>query len=454
MSKRKIKVYFVPHQDDELLTMGIDICTSVLNGDEVHVVLCTDGSKSKVRQRLNNGQTCWKHEGIHCYDLNEEEFVQARDTEFFDSCLALGVKKECIHIPSKRDVDGSLSMYRAETIMKHMIEQIGKEILICTIAPNNGSSQHKDHKTIGSAAHKLLNLGNVQEVKFFVEPYHYLEIYENPRLIPFEPDILTAQNEIREKVFQAIQSYKYWNPEKKRYAVGFHSVTNEFKDYLNNPQNISYVLRNKGSMTLFEKLDEQHRKWKKLQKQRQYYYYMNRCEAPDFKNMRLVFANDEKTYQFLCEQYGMKLREKDVERIQMGSLFYGLSNEEGMMVSTGWVAWKHHFYIGEMDFGFEMKYSDSAILYDFNTKPEYRGNGYYGLLLRGIVSNFKEAQNFIIYTSPDNFASDRGILKAGFEKEGTFCSLDGSMERYLKNLGFVSLKRKYVLKGLFVRKEA
>ena len=36
--KQKTMLYFAPHQDDELLTMGIDICNSVFKKWDVHVI--------------------------------------------------------------------------------------------------------------------------------------------------------------------------------------------------------------------------------------------------------------------------------------------------------------------------------------------------------------------------------------------------------------------------------
>ncbi len=48
----KTVLYFSPHQDDELLSMGIGICNSVSRGMDVHIILCTDGSKCPVRTKL------------------------------------------------------------------------------------------------------------------------------------------------------------------------------------------------------------------------------------------------------------------------------------------------------------------------------------------------------------------------------------------------------------------
>ena len=94
----KTVLYFIPHQDDELLTMGIDIVNSVNLGMDVHVILCVNGSKSSVKKTLNNGKTCSFHKNKHTYDLIFRDFVSARDREFIESCICLGIPISNIHI--------------------------------------------------------------------------------------------------------------------------------------------------------------------------------------------------------------------------------------------------------------------------------------------------------------------------------------------------------------------
>lgn len=230
--KKRTMLYFAPHQDDELLSMGIDICRSLKHGDDVHVILCSDGSKSYVRGLLGNGKNCKKHEGIHCYPLTTEEFVAARDREFRDSCHSLGVPEENIHIPQIRAIDGSVDVAFAENLMLGYLKKAGTDAIICTISPNNGPSQHRDHKALGYAAVNLMEKGAVHQVRLFIEPYHYAEIADDPRYTPAAPQALTAQTEVAEKIRNAIGAYSLWNPEQKRYAVGYHSVTTQFDDFL------------------------------------------------------------------------------------------------------------------------------------------------------------------------------------------------------------------------------
>ena len=452
--RKRTMLYFAPHQDDELLSMGIDICRSLKHGDDVHVILCSDGSKSYVRGLLGNGKNCKKHEGIHCYDLSIEEFIQARDREFKASCLALGVAEENIHIPKLRAVDGSMYRSNMEKLIMEHATTYGPNTVVCTLAPNNGPKQHKDHKTLGSAAANLLKAGKIRKVRFFVEPYHYTEIAENPRLIPIKPQILTASPETAEKIKAAIGAYSLWDPAHQRYAVGYHSVTNEFNDFLNTMRSCSYEEINPETATYTEKLFRQHRRWLKLREQKQLYYSIETCTPPDLGEMKLVsiLANQLDAYRTFCESHGITVTEKNLQRLRDGSSFWCLVSPENVMVSSGWLAWKQEMYVSETDFGFSTAASDAGILYNFETHPDYRGRGLYGQLLRGIICQAGEPREFIIYTAPDNNASSRGILKAGFRFDGALSASDGSLKRYLRQHGFTKIYRKHRLYGFRVTK--
>ena len=99
-------LFFAPHQDDELLTMGAYAQRAIARGADAHVVLCSDGAKSCVREVLADGQACSKHDGIHAFELDEEAFSDARDREFLSSCQAIGFRPSRIHFAPKRAVDG------------------------------------------------------------------------------------------------------------------------------------------------------------------------------------------------------------------------------------------------------------------------------------------------------------------------------------------------------------
>lgn len=221
-------LYFVPHQDDELLSMGIDICTALAKGKNVQVILCTDGAKSGIRKVLGNKGGCKWHQGKHVYDLSEEAFSKARDAEFTESCRALGVPQENIHFLPVRASDGTLDVGFTEAVIMHYLAYYGAKCTVCAIHFDNGETQHRDHKALGQAVYNLWQRGLIYKVRFFCEPYCQNEH------IHFIAK--SAPQECRPKLAKAIWAYSYWNPAQGRYAVGYHSVAKDFDDFERNMQ--------------------------------------------------------------------------------------------------------------------------------------------------------------------------------------------------------------------------
>lgn len=110
-------VFILPHQDDELLTMGAYATTLISRGEAPYALLCTDGSASRVRNILCDGKQCTKHEGEHRYQLDADAFCDARDYEFFESCCALGFRPSRIMAHPQRDKDGQLTEEKAESLI-------------------------------------------------------------------------------------------------------------------------------------------------------------------------------------------------------------------------------------------------------------------------------------------------------------------------------------------------
>ena len=247
MAPEKTILYFVPHQDDELLTMGIDICNSLNNRWNVHVVLCTDGSNSVVKDILCDRKTCDKHEGMHNYILTAEEFVRARDREFLESCKALGVKEENIHIPQLRYKDGELTVSDGKNIMLQFIEAAGDGCVVCTTDPDSAKRQHPDHKALGSAAKELFEEKKIHLLKLFMEPYHVSPYTVKLGRDDATPFVIQASQRVHKILEKAARSYSRWNPEHGRYGIGFHSVTTEFDDFLKNRLSYYRCYANKTS---------------------------------------------------------------------------------------------------------------------------------------------------------------------------------------------------------------
>ena len=236
-TSKKTILYFSPHQDDELLSMGVDICNSINEGHDVHVILCTDGSKCTVRHELANGKECDKCPGTHTYHLTEEDLTTARDEEFRESCRALGVEDGNVHILKKRFTDRELTVCNSKKTILHYLNVMGPDCVVCTLNPNlDNNKQHRDHKGLGYAAAELFNEGFIHELRLFTEPY-FSEFFQQ-RIDFIRGGIRTAVNTAtdlaQERIQKAAEAYSRWEPGVGRYAVGYHDIAKAFDALVKN----------------------------------------------------------------------------------------------------------------------------------------------------------------------------------------------------------------------------
>ena len=176
-----------------------------------------------------------------------------------------------------------------------------------------------------------------------------------------------------------------------------------------------------------------------------HFYTMTHCPQPDLGGLQCIHiaAHDSEGYRAFCGKFGIELMEKYLQRIEEGASFWCLVSETEVLAS-GWLAYRQPFYIRETDFAFQMADSDTGILFHFVTAPAHRGKGLYGKLLQSMVSRAEGPRRFFIYARPENQASCRGILKAGFHFDGVFPASDPDKTRqYLENLGYTHITRKF-----------
>lgn len=149
-------LFVVPHQDDELLTLGAAVSNHVDARHDVHIALLTDGGNSGVRPQLGMGKP---------------QFVSARDDEWRRSCRALGVPAEHLHISRMSTEDGQLTAARATDAISALLRHLpGAWVKTHTYRPLSG--RHPDHIAVGHAAHALWQAGVIANLRLYVEPYH------------------------------------------------------------------------------------------------------------------------------------------------------------------------------------------------------------------------------------------------------------------------------------------
>lgn len=235
-------LYFVAHQDDELLNTGVLLVKeAALYPEDTYVILCTDGSGSGVIRVLGDKRSCWLHGGTHDYPLSKKEFSAARDREFLASCSILGVKKENTVIHKNREIDGSLSEKAAESIILDVLSLFPGEndFRIRAVSPEFRGRQNPDHRAIGITAAKLFGKGLFRELLLVKDSCFEGNCREIFPEIDFREE--KAEGEHFIKIRAAADSYGLWAPEIGRFSIGRHSVNDEFEEIIKNPTVIYYI---------------------------------------------------------------------------------------------------------------------------------------------------------------------------------------------------------------------
>ena len=219
--------YFSPHQDDELLNLGTAMCRDIDAGHEVFCVLCTDGGASGARRLIGNGGTCSWHRGCHCCPMDAPAFSAARDREFTASCLAMGLPPEHIIIPADRAPDSKLTEDHAAELMRKAIYGFPAEnIEIKTLAEVTWQRQNPDHTAVARAALRLREENACAAVEEYLETILFPPPEGTDLLATLTPT--PAQ---RQRLLNAASNYCLWQPDQGRYAVGNHSVWDEFDEF-------------------------------------------------------------------------------------------------------------------------------------------------------------------------------------------------------------------------------
>lgn len=290
-------LWFVPHQDDEILTLGYGILEDIESGYDVHVILCTDGGGSGILGQWQNKDTCGICHTVHIIhsdidsedpNITREEFSKYRDFEFVNCCLHLGVKPENIHIlgiredklnldfdsPDKDIIDygryyrlkdgglgagykssdeDAVSVFNrgignAEKIVKGFINKIApnEQIALRCMHPLNdneagNTKQHKDHTGLGFG---VLNTAedddyknNIINLKTFVE--HYVYNGENFPTGTKQKFTKIYNDKYIKKLHDARQCYMKIDWDNGYHGVGYHSVKNLLN--ANEKDNLYYI---------------------------------------------------------------------------------------------------------------------------------------------------------------------------------------------------------------------
>jgi LmbE family N-acetylglucosaminyl deacetylase len=210
-SRKQKVVYYVPHQDDELLGMGVSIINHVKSGHDVHLVLMTNGTNSNVRKKMH---------------MSPRQFQQARNKEFTMSARMLGVKRSNLHFENLQD--GSVTKEQ----MKNVIMKYENRYPNAKHKAHSYYDKHNDHRSAGQALNELFNEGKINDARFYVNYGRY--------------DTKGITEKLATKsVGQLRMSAGAYNIKSSKggfYGIGYISAGSEmFKNVVNNPINIYHL---------------------------------------------------------------------------------------------------------------------------------------------------------------------------------------------------------------------
>lgn len=272
-------VYYVPHPDDETLSMGLHIASMIAAGNNVHVVFMSRGGTTGAKFVLNGVtalgavQTCgfhgWVHnpvrEGYEGAVLDKTEIALAR---LHEGVSAIGLLAS---MPAMGGVTpGNLTWSESglsdsfgggtlppapagvdavEAVMKEMIDLYPNAFHLTM----SESDQQPDHAACGAALRRLKSSTDLVPgrtityqallgaSKFFVSRLYWAN---SAGIYP--PEVMAAANgtlswyaaaqvgprytEMAAVAKRAQQAYSAWNPAEGAFAIGYHSVRSQFAD--------------------------------------------------------------------------------------------------------------------------------------------------------------------------------------------------------------------------------
>lgn len=210
--QRKI-LYVNPHQDDEVLTMGLSLLRDATNNRKnTYLMLMTDGSKSYAI-KLVNGRL--KSEGRR--EISVTEMVNARNREMIDCFTRMNGDKNNIIINSYKNLElKNEDVYRE--IEKFYNKYKNIELKTMAVNEYDKSKGAIDHKACRDGSLNFARNKNVKITLYSENGGKTMSITDNEK----------------NKIIHAAKAYTVYNPSAGRYAVGYTSVKHMFSRFENN----------------------------------------------------------------------------------------------------------------------------------------------------------------------------------------------------------------------------
>ncbi len=211
-------VFIAPHPDDETIGMAGAIREGLGQGRAVFIELMTHGEMSKVHEKLNDGGKDSWHTGTHHYKLTTQEFGDARVREFFEAAVRLGVTG--VHVHGFKN--GGLTPDDVASTIQYWVKRSTNldGVTALSLRGTAGAQDPQDQKGLPHPDHKAVWDALAASELPDVQGYCIYNYTQNKSTPDQTYDISPWCADKR----AALESYKVWNPDAGRFAVGEHSV--------------------------------------------------------------------------------------------------------------------------------------------------------------------------------------------------------------------------------------
>lgn len=214
--------YLIPHQDDEVLYIGIDINRDVRDGHNVNAILFTDGSRTSAIKAINKKLS---EQGLS--EITSEDIVKARNKEITLALNHLEVESKKIEFLGyinkgllKTDVSNVL-----DKIVKNQNNVVFKTLAVELLNHKDGSS---DHLAITYATEDA-------EKKYNIPASYYIKSEWDSVITKKNYKAIHLNDSEKEIMIKALNAYTIWNPANGFYAVGQNSVPASFQNKISHP---------------------------------------------------------------------------------------------------------------------------------------------------------------------------------------------------------------------------
>lgn len=218
-------LYFVAHQDDEVLQFSTDILRHLAAGRPTYVILYTDGAGSNAHGMLNGSRSSGWWGGTHSptgegyQPLADADFSAARNSEFLSSVGQLGVPSDHIIVDPLPAAD--LTKAGLVAYFRRYAQQLGP----ASFKTHSRHDLSSAHAIGGQALRDLALSGEVGDARFFLSRANLMEGTAVGKLTS------AATTAEMTKINRAVSCYYAWNPAAGSYAVGAHSVHPQFAHF-------------------------------------------------------------------------------------------------------------------------------------------------------------------------------------------------------------------------------